>query len=94
MTPTTTEVVRAALERCGGFIGVVSFMAQGWQRMAVAAHEAAGIRGCGCLHPPVSGDPAPQRRTSTRIAAASAASAAATASSASASGCACTSACA
>jgi len=84
MTPTTTEVVRAALERCGGFIGVVSFMAQAWQRMAAAAHEAAGIRGCGCLHPALSGEPLCQTRTTTTMTATSAASAVARAKNASA----------
>jgi hypothetical protein len=79
MTPTTTEVVRAALERRGGVIGVVSFMGQASQRRAAAAREAPGIRGCGCLHQALSGEPACQRRTRTTTAATSAASAVATA---------------
>ena len=90
MTPTTTEVVRAALERCGGVCGVVSGMAAAWQGIRAPAREATGIRGCGCLHPPVSGHPRPQRWTRTTIAAASAARAVATAMSASARGWACT----
>ena len=84
MTPTTTEVVRAALERCGGVIGVVSFMAQAWQRMAAADREATGIQRCGCLHPPLSGEPACHTSTRTTIDAASADSAVARARNASA----------
>jgi hypothetical protein len=84
MTPTTTEVVRAACERCGGVIGVVSFMAQASQRAAAAAHEAAGIWGCGCLHPALSGEPLCQRRKTTTMAATSAANAVARANNASA----------
>ena len=36
MTPTTTEVVRAAFERCGGVCGVVSGMAAAWQGIGAA----------------------------------------------------------
>jgi hypothetical protein len=75
MAPTTTVVVRAARWRRGGVIGVVSGMASAWQRIATTGREPTGIPGCGCLHPALSGEPPPQRRTRTTTPATSAASA-------------------